>query len=71
MPAIPDETFTDLIEAIARIRGFFETSSDVDRLSPSEIRTLERLLEDYQRADEAFGGRIEGTIKQSALRPHR
>jgi hypothetical protein len=64
------DLFAELTDAIAVLRGFFETRADA-ALSASETRTLERLVDRYQRADAAVSQYVDGLIKRSTGRPRR
>jgi hypothetical protein len=64
------DLFAELTDAIAVLRGFFDTRVD-SALSPTETRTLERLIDRYQRADAAVSQYVDGLIKRSTPRPRR
>ena len=66
----PSELFAELIDAIAVLRGFFDTRDDRP-LTPTELRTLERLVERYQRANDAVSTHMESIIHRSTRRPRR
>jgi hypothetical protein len=66
----PSELFAELIDAIAVLRGFFDTRGD-GALTASELRTLERLVERYHLADEAVSLHMEAIMKRSTRRPRR
>jgi hypothetical protein len=66
----PSELFAELIDAIALLRGFFDARDD-RALTPTELRTLERLVERYQRANDAVSTHMESIIQRSTRRPRR
>ena len=66
----PSERFAELIDAIAALRGFFVARDD-GSLTPTELRTLERLVERYQRANDAVSAHMESIIQRSTRRPRR
>lgn len=64
------DLFAELTDAIAMLSGFFDTRTDT-ALSASETRTLERLIDRYQRADAAVSQHVDRLIKRSTGRPRR
>ena len=64
------DLFGELSDATAVLRAFFETRAEA-ALSASETRTLERLVDRYQRADAAVSQYVDGLIKGSTGRPRR
>jgi hypothetical protein len=60
-----------LQNAIERMQRFFQDRDPTTPLAPTDLQALERLFDQYLRADEAVASQIEFVLRRSTKRPRR
>ena len=60
-----------LRDALERIQRFFDDHEPTTPLAPPDLQALERLFDQYLRAEVAVASQIEVTLRQSTQRPRR